>query len=132
MRTSVLWLLMMAGCGDYVAGMDQCGMDPRAEPVYARLSGDQLQVSLRYEACADLSMQLCWVQSDFQTDGELPELEVGVRSLSPLGECTDEVLEDVTFDLSPVKRRFKQVYGEESGTLQLRIGEHVFDYEFDG
>ncbi len=129
---SVLLALLLAGCGGDVTAdpawsstedFGACTTDQGAwiVPENADVIDDQLVVTASYEGgCAEHAISVCWpLQTFYDADPPLVKLEL---YHDPMGDtCTDWITDTIEVELTPVRERYADVFGEPSGEVGIVV-----------
>ena len=117
---------------DYVETLGFCmaidGDDYRI--LHAAIDGDDLTVAFEVSGgCEDHDYTLCWPSGGFLESYPVQAtLEVAYDSHD---DPCDGLVTDVRhFDLAYLKVAYQQSYGEDSGTIQVHVGDHTLAYAF--
>jgi len=95
-----------------------------------QIVGDVLYVSVSYSGgCADHRFDACFGAF---TEGVPVGTTLTITHDSNGDSCERAVVQDLAFDLTPIKTAYQAGYGVENGTVQIRVpgSRQVIEYDF--
>jgi hypothetical protein len=120
--------LLSIGCAG-LPDIRQC--EPQGavvEPEFVRIGDDDLMLaSLRYSGCEPFAFRLCGIGSGWLTEDGAT---LGIWHDESQAGCPDEIIEDQTLNLRPLRERYESEFKVEAATLVLTLGELEVDYSF--
>jgi hypothetical protein len=117
---------------DSSAGLPDCRADrgDDYDVEGASVAGDTLTVSIGYGGgCETHEFTLCWPDPTFAESAPVQTwLEIFHEANDDM--CDAYFVEDVTFDLTPLRDAWRAAYGATSGTITVHVGGQSVEYTF--
>lgn len=94
-----------------------------------KIVGDSIIINLSYSGgCRQHEFNL--IAQNYFGDTELPEVKLILAHDNKLDPCEAYLTKDHSFNLLPLKYEFFKLFGEKSGSIQLRLEDRNVNYDF--